>query len=66
MDYQITIRYGKKSQRYLALTLTAADVVEALRLAAEGIPEEIVAEVDLVELREAPDFDKRFPDPDVP
>ncbi len=60
MDYQATIRYGKKSQRYLSLALSAPDVPSALRLAADGIPEDLVAEVDLVELRVAPDFDKTF------
>ena len=61
MDYQVTIRYGKQAQRYLALTLTAADVPSALRSAADAIPEDLVQEVDLVELRYAPDFDKTFP-----
>lgn len=62
MDYQVTIRYGSKSQRYLTLAVTADDVSEALRTAAEEIPEDLVPEVDLVELRVAPDFDKRFPE----
>ena len=66
MDYQVTIRYGKAHQRYLTLAVEAPNVPEALRMAAEGIPEELVPEVDLVELREAPDFDKTFPDPETP
>ena len=60
MDYQVTIRYGKKTQRYLTLSVRAPHAAEALRLAADGIPEEIIPEVDLVELRDAPDFDKTF------
>jgi hypothetical protein len=65
MDFQITIRYGKKSQRYLTLTVQAPDAASALRSAADGIPEEIAPEVDLVELRLAPDFDKTFPESDA-
>ena len=64
MDYQVTIRYGKKSQRYLSLTVEASDVPGALRIAADGLPPEVVPEIDLVELRLAPDFDKTFPDQD--
>ena len=66
MDYQVTIRYGKKNQRYFTLALSTPDVPSALRLAADGIPEDLVGEVDLVELREAPDFDKTFTNSDVP
>ena len=58
MNYQITIRYGRKIQRYHSLTLEAPDAAGALRAAADGIPTEILGEVDIVELREAPDFDK--------
>lgn len=66
MDYQVTIRYGRKNQRYFTLTVSAPDVPAALRLAADGIPEDLVAEVDLLELREAPDFDKTFSAPATP
>jgi hypothetical protein len=58
MNYQITVRYGKKAQRYHSLTLEASDAVSALRASADQIPAEIASEVNLVELREAPDFDK--------
>jgi len=66
MDYQVTIRYGKKAQRYMTLAVAAPDVASALRLAADGIPEDLVSEVDLVELRDAPDFDKTFSSSDAP
>jgi len=66
MDYQVTVRYGKKIQRYLILAVTAPDMPSALRLAADGIPEDLVPEVDLVEFRDAPDFDKTFSGPDAP
>ena len=61
MDYQITIRHGKKTQRYLTLAIEATDAVAALRKTADQIPEELVGDVDIVELREAPDFEKTLP-----
>jgi len=60
MNYQGTIRYGKKIQQYLSLSVEAPDVPAALRLVANHISQEMTEEVDLVELREAPDFDKRM------
>jgi len=64
MDYQITIRHGKKRQQYLSLAVEAPDAAGALRLVADRIPPDVVGEVDLVELREAPDFDKRMEEGD--
>jgi len=58
MEYQLTVRYGKKTQRYLTFTVEATDVPVALRAAADQIPAEISPEADLVELRVAPDFEK--------
>jgi len=43
------------------LAVEAPDAVAALRLAADGVPEEIVSEIDIVELREAPDYEKTLP-----
>ena len=60
MNYQITIRYGRKVQRYHTITVEATDAVAALRSAADAVPLEIIAEVDIVELREAPDFEKNI------
>lgn len=60
MNFQVTIRYGKKVQQYLSLAVDAPHAPAALRQAADQIPQEIVDAVDLVELREAPDFDKRL------
>ncbi len=64
MNYQITVRYGKTSQQYLSLAVEAPDAPGALRQAADQIPQEIAEEVDLVELREAPDFEKRMEEGD--
>jgi len=61
MDYQVTIRYGKKTQRYLSLAVEAQDAVSALRMAADRIPEDVASEIDIVELREAPDYEKTLP-----
>lgn len=61
MEYQVTIRYGRKRQRYLSFTVDAEDAVSALRRAADQVPEEVVPDVDIVELREAPDFEKTLP-----
>jgi hypothetical protein len=62
MNYHITVRHGAQTQRYLTISVSAGDAAEALVLASKEIPAEVVAEVDLVELRVAPDFDKRFPE----
>jgi hypothetical protein len=61
MDYQITIRYGRRTQRYLSLAVEAPDAVAALRKAADAVPGEIAPEIDIVELRKAPDFEKTLP-----
>ena len=66
MDYQVTIRYGKKSPRYHSFSVEAGDVPSALRKAADEIPEDIAPQADLVELREAPDFDKVMPPSEFP
>jgi hypothetical protein len=55
MDFQITVRHGSQIKRYLSLQVDAPDAVHALREAAELIPGELATEVDLVELRSAPD-----------
>jgi len=58
MKYQVTVRYGRKAVRYLSLAVEAPDAVVALRKAADAVPDEVAPDVDIVELREAPDFDK--------
>jgi hypothetical protein len=57
--YQITVRYGRRYQRYHTFTVDAANVADALRLAADQVPPGILPEADLVELREAVDPDAR-------
>lgn len=57
--FQITVRYGGARQRYHTLLVEGPDAPAALRTAADEIPTEIAGAVDLVELRIAPDPDRR-------
>lgn len=60
MTYQITVRYGGRRQRYHTFTVDAADVREALEKAAREMPDPVVPEADLVELRVAVDPEARL------
>lgn len=51
MSFQVTVRYGSRRQRYHTFQVDAENVVEALRVAAGQIPDEVTAEADLVEVR---------------
>lgn len=55
MEFHVTVRYGKGTQRYHTFQVKAPEAAAALRSAARQIPAEIVPEVDLVEMRAAPD-----------
>jgi hypothetical protein len=57
--YQVTVRYGQRYQRYHTFAVAAEHVASALRQAADGVPPEILAEADLVEVRPAVDPDAR-------
>lgn len=57
--YQITVRYGRRYQRYHTLEVEGEDVAQALREAADALPQEILPEADLVELRIAVGPDTR-------
>lgn len=57
--FQVTVRYGRRFQRYHTFEVEGADVAEALRGAADAVPDEVRGEADLVELREAVDPDAR-------
>jgi hypothetical protein len=59
MTFDITVRFGTRRQRYHTLSIDAAGVGEALRLAAERVPADVLEEADLVELRVAADPDAR-------
>lgn len=59
MDFQITVRYGGRYQRYHTFHVDAPDAREAMATAARQIPDEIAPEADLVELRVAVDPEKR-------
>lgn len=59
MRYQITVRHGDRYQRYHTFTVEAEDAREALRRGAEGMPEKLVVDADLVEVRVAVDPESR-------
>ncbi len=59
MHFDITVRYGGRRQRYHTYTVEGADAREALRAAADAMPDEVAPEADLVELRVAVDPDER-------
>lgn len=59
MKYQVTVRHGAQRQRYHTYVVDAGDAGAALRVAADQMPTDISAEVDLVELRIAVDPDAR-------
>ncbi|MCG6987344.1 MAG: hypothetical protein LJF06_04100 [Gemmatimonadetes bacterium] len=59
MRFQVTVRHGRRYQRYHTLVVEADDAREALRRAASEIPDDIAGETDLVELRIAPDPEAR-------
>jgi hypothetical protein len=59
MTFQITVRYGGRYQRYHTFQVEAPDAKGALEAAAREMPDEVVAEADLVEVRVAVDPDER-------
>lgn len=59
MTFQITVRYGGSRHRYHTYVVEASDAREALRLAADSMPDEVAAAADLVELRIAVDPESR-------
>lgn len=59
MNFQITLRYGSRRQRYHTFEVEATDARAAMATAAALVPDEIAAEADLVEVRVAVDPDNR-------
>jgi hypothetical protein len=59
MQFQVTVRYGTERQRYHLSSVSAPDLAEALRRAAESLPEEVARTGDLVEVRPAVDPEGR-------
>ena len=59
MSFQITVRYGQRHQRYHTFQVDGTDVRDALRAAAEALPDDVAAAADLVEMRAAVDPDAR-------
>lgn len=59
MNFQVTVRYGDRYQRYHTYAVEASDARQALAAAAAAMPDEIAPHADLVELRVAVDPEKR-------
>ena len=59
MNFQVTVRYGGRHQRYHIYQVEASDAREALAAASMEMPADIAPEADLVELRVAADPDDR-------
>lgn len=57
--FQVTLRYGGERLRYHTFTVEAEHAAAALASSATQIPAEIVASVDLVEVRIAVSPDER-------
>lgn len=59
MRFQVTVRYGVRAQRYHTYAVEAGDARSALEAAASRMPDEVVGEADLVEVRVAVDPEAR-------
>jgi hypothetical protein len=59
MNFQITVRYGGRRQRYHTYQVEAPDARAALEAAAAALPDEVAPQADLVELRVAVDPERR-------
>jgi len=59
MNFQVTVRYGGRYQRYHTFHVEAEHAGAALEAASRAIPAEIAPQADLVELRIAADPEKR-------
>lgn len=57
--WTVTVRYGTRRQRYHTVDVDADDIADALRAAADAVPDEITDAADLVEIRRAVDPDRR-------
>jgi len=59
MDFQLTIRFGGQRIRYHTETRAADSMAELLEHLPHGIPEEVLADADLMEIRPLVDPDRR-------
>jgi len=59
MQFQITVRYGGRYQRYHTFQVEAENARQAMVDGAQHIPDEIANQTDLVELRVFVDPDAR-------
>ncbi len=59
MHFQATVRYGGSRSRYHMETLRADDLRGALLSLADGLPDEVLADGDLIEIRPVVDPEAR-------
>lgn len=59
MRFRVTVRHGRRRKGYKIFEVEAGDVAAALREAAGGIPDEVLGEADLVEVRPSVDPEAR-------
>ncbi|TVP58955.1 MAG: hypothetical protein EA351_02520 [Gemmatimonadales bacterium] len=59
MHFQATVRHGGSRSRYHTETLRADDLREALLILAERLPDEVLSDGDLVEIRPVVDPEAR-------
>lgn len=57
--YRATFRYGDQRPRYEMIDVEAADLRDALRAAADRVPDEVAVTAELVEVRRQADPDAR-------
>lgn len=50
-QFRVTVRFGEARKQYRVYDVEARGAADALRAAADGMPEEADAEVDVIEIR---------------
>lgn len=59
MEFQLTIRFGGRRTRYHMETRAADSMAELLDRLPDGIPTDVLADADLMEIRPMVDPDRR-------
>jgi hypothetical protein len=57
-SFRMTVRFGQP-QRYHVIDVDAGDLREAMRLAADGFPDDVAGTADLLEIRVQAEPDSR-------
>jgi hypothetical protein len=59
VKFRVTVRWGKPGVRYHVAEVEGVNLAEALRQAADLLPDDVAESADLAELRPAPDPEER-------